>query len=70
MQNTKANVVKVLESLSKHSMDMARIEKKQKHKTLSQAYIQESIVYDRAIGLLTDQKYFDDICKILKIGDD
>ena len=68
MRNTKANVVKVLKALSKTSMDVARIFTKDSEMRIRRT--SEACAYDSAISLLTDQKFFNRICEIMKIGDD
>ena len=71
MENTKANVVKLLKAIRKNSMEMARIaERDSDLKKWRRAYIAEANAYDIAITVLTDQNYFNDICKVMKIGDD
>lgn len=68
MKNTKANVVKLLKALQKNSMDVARIFTEDS--TMRIRRTAEARAYDAAIALLTDQKYFNRICEIIKIGDD
>ena len=72
MKNTKDNVVKLLKAMSKNSMEMARIAERDDSdlKKWRRAYIAEANAYDIAIAALTDQKYFNDICEVMKIEDD
>ena len=68
MKYTKANVVKVLKALSKNCRDVARIFTEDSEMRIRRT--SEACAYDAAISLLTDQKFFNRICEIMKIGDD
>ena len=64
MRNTKENILKLLEAMEETSLNVSR---DVENKVLADKLAREAITYRSCIWLLTDKKYFNELCEIYEI---
>lgn len=70
MTNSKKNVVRVLQAIADNNMELWKMARNDGHKDLEDRYLREIMTLEKAIDLLTDKKYFNEIAAIYEVTEE
>ena len=71
MTNSKKNVVRVLQAIADNNTELWKMARRNDgHKDLEDRYLREIMTLEKAIDLLTDRKYFNDIAAIYEVTEE
>lgn len=70
MTNSKKNVVRVLQAIADNEWELWKMAREEDNKELQDRYLQRMMAMKKAIDLLTDKKYFNDIAAIYEVTEE